>query len=73
MSGKDKLSAIEKIKVNSDGLRGTIKESLADEITGAIREDDQAVIKFHGMRMQGKREALPGPGRSCLRRGRISS
>ena len=56
MSDKNKLSAIEKIKVNSDGLRGTIKESLADEITGAIREDDQAVIKFHGMYQQDDRD-----------------
>lgn len=56
MSDKNKLSAIEKIKVNSDGLRGTIKESLADEITGAIREDDQALIKFHGMYQQDDRD-----------------
>jgi sulfite reductase (NADPH) hemoprotein beta-component len=50
------LSAIEKIKTASDGLRGSIKESLKDEITGAIREDDQAVIKFHGMYMQDDRD-----------------
>ena len=53
---ENNLSAIEKIKVNSDGLRGTIKESLTDEITGAIREDDQAVIKFHGMYQQDDRD-----------------
>lgn len=51
-----KLSAIEKIKVESDALRGSIKESLQDEITGAIREDDQAVIKFHGMYQQDDRD-----------------
>lgn len=56
MSDKNKLSAIEKIKVNSDGLRGTIRESLGDEITGAIREDDQALIKFHGMYQQDDRD-----------------
>ncbi len=56
MSVKNNLSAIEKIKVASDGLRGTIKESLTDEITGAIREDDQAVIKFHGMYQQDDRD-----------------
>ncbi|MFM2325959.1 MAG: assimilatory sulfite reductase hemoprotein subunit [Bacteroidota bacterium] len=56
MSEKNNLSAIEKIKVNSDNLRGTIKESLTDEITGAIREDDQAVIKFHGMYQQDDRD-----------------
>ena len=42
-------SPIERIKKESRGLRGTIKESLKDELTGAIREDDQALIKFHGM------------------------
>ncbi len=56
MAEKNNLSAIEKIKIASDGLRGTIKESLTDEITGAIREDDQAVIKFHGMYQQDDRD-----------------
>src|SRR3954470_2392645 len=56
MADKNNLSAIEKIKVASDGLRGTIKESLTDEITGAIREGDQALIKFHGMYQQDDRD-----------------
>lgn len=56
MSEKNNLSAIEKIKVSSDGLRGSINESLHDEITGAIREDDTAVIKFHGMYQQDDRD-----------------
>lgn len=56
MSEKNKPSAIEKIKIASDGLRGSIPQSLQDEITGAIREDDQAVIKFHGMYMQDDRD-----------------
>ncbi len=56
MAAKENLSAIEKIKKASDGLRGTLTESLADEITGAIREDDQAVIKFHGMYQQDDRD-----------------
>src|SRR5258705_2681237 len=50
------LSPIEKIKKASDGLRGTIEESLQNEITGAIREDDQALIKFHGMYQQDDRD-----------------
>lgn len=50
------LSVIEKIKVESDGLRGTIVQSLHNEITGAISEDDQAVIKFHGMYQQDDRD-----------------
>src|SRR6195952_3554706 len=52
----ENLSSIEKIKTTSDGLRGTLKESLRDELTGAIREDDQAVIKFHGMYQQDDRD-----------------
>lgn len=50
------LSPVEKIKVESDGLRGTIKQSLENEITGAISDDDQAVIKFHGMYQQDDRD-----------------
>ncbi len=49
-------SPIEKIKKESVGLRGTIVQGLADEITGAISEDDQAVIKFHGMYQQDDRD-----------------
>lgn len=49
-------SPIEKIKKISEGLRGTMRESLQDEITGAIREDDTALIKFHGMYMQDDRD-----------------
>src|SRR5260221_11413572 len=50
------LSPIEKIKKESKGLRGTIVEGLRDEITGAIADDDQAVIKFHGMYQQDDRD-----------------
>jgi sulfite reductase (NADPH) hemoprotein beta-component len=50
------LSAIEKVKQASDSLRGTIKEGLADEITGAISEDDKALVKFHGMYLQDDRD-----------------
>lgn len=49
-------SAVEKIKKASKGLRGTLKESLGDEHTGAIREDDQTLVKFHGMYMQDDRD-----------------
>lgn len=55
MSEKN-LSPIEKIKKESRGLRGAIVEGLADEITGAIGEEDQAVIKFHGMYQQDDRD-----------------
>ncbi|HSF44689.1 MAG TPA: NADPH-dependent assimilatory sulfite reductase hemoprotein subunit [Chitinophagaceae bacterium] len=52
----DKLTAVERIKVASDGLRGSLAASLQDELTGAIREDDQALIKFHGMYQQDDRD-----------------
>lgn len=55
-SGERGLSPIEKIKTESDGLRGTIAESLQDELTGAIREDDQSLVKFHGMYQQDDRD-----------------
>lgn len=56
MSEKSNLSPIEKIKVASKGLRGTLKESLLDEHTGAIREPDETLIKFHGMYQQDDRD-----------------
>lgn len=49
-------SSVERIKKASHGLRGTLEESLLDEHTGAIREDDQTLIKFHGMYMQDDRD-----------------
>ncbi|HEY4875536.1 MAG TPA: NADPH-dependent assimilatory sulfite reductase hemoprotein subunit, partial [Puia sp.] len=52
----ENLSPIEKIKKESDGLRGTIAEELQNEITGSISEDDQALIKFHGMYQQDDRD-----------------
>jgi sulfite reductase (NADPH) hemoprotein beta-component len=56
MSEIKDLSPLEKVKIVSNGLRGTIAESLNDELTGAIREDDQALIKFHGMYQQDDRD-----------------
>ncbi|RYY27529.1 MAG: NADPH-dependent assimilatory sulfite reductase hemoprotein subunit [Chitinophagaceae bacterium] len=56
MSDNNNESSVEKIKKASDGLRGTIKQSLENEITGAIAEDDQAVVKFHGMYQQDDRD-----------------
>jgi sulfite reductase (NADPH) hemoprotein beta-component len=56
MSTENKLSEIEDIKVASRGLRGTLAESLTDNFTGAIRSDDTALVKFHGMYMQDDRD-----------------
>ncbi len=46
----------ERLKEASRYLRGTIAEGLADEITGAIVEDDQQLVKFHGMYLQDDRD-----------------
>src|SRR5256885_4464839 len=56
MSEKVNLSSEERIKMQSDGLRGTINESLQNEITGSISEDDQKLVKFHGMYQQDDRD-----------------
>lgn len=56
MSDTKNLSPVEKIKLKSDGLRGTLAAGLRDEITGAIAEDDQSLVKFHGMYMQDDRD-----------------
>lgn len=50
------LSVVEKIKTESKGLRGSLAQSLEDEITGAVREPDHALIKFHGIYEQDDRD-----------------
>jgi sulfite reductase (NADPH) hemoprotein beta-component len=49
-------SPVELIKRASRGLRGTLVESLHDPLTGAIRESDTQLIKFHGSYMQDDRD-----------------
>lgn len=49
-------SEVEIIKENSNYLRGTIKESLANEITGALAPDDVNLIKLHGSYQQFDRD-----------------
>ena len=56
MNKKSNLSPIEHIKTFSNGLRGTLIESVAEEITGALYEDDQSLIKFHGLYQQDDRD-----------------
>ena len=51
-----KPSSFEVVKENSNFLRGTIQESLNDPLTGAIRADDQLLIKFHGTYQQQDRD-----------------
>jgi sulfite reductase (NADPH) hemoprotein beta-component len=55
----DQVSRNERIKEASDYLRGTLAEGLREEITGAIVEDDQQLVKFHGMYLQDDRDLRP--------------
>lgn len=50
------LSKNEGIKANSRYLRGTLLEGLADQVTGALSEDDQQLLKFHGSYQQDDRD-----------------
>ncbi|GEQ06435.1 NADPH-dependent assimilatory sulfite reductase hemoprotein subunit [Staphylococcus gallinarum] len=52
----EKLDEMERIKTESNYLRGTIEEGLADRITGAIAEEDTKLLKFHGSYMQDDRD-----------------
>ncbi len=49
-------SDLERIKRESRHLRGTLRESLADPITGALRTDDVQLLKFHGGYQQDDRD-----------------
>ncbi|NDP20966.1 MAG: NADPH-dependent assimilatory sulfite reductase hemoprotein subunit [Paludibacter sp.] len=51
-----KLSEVERIKTDSNYLRGTIREGLNDQITASISEDDQQLIKLHGAYQQQDRD-----------------
>ena len=53
---QDNLSEDEHIKDKSDFLRGTIKESLKDPLTGALDPDDVKLIKYHGSYQQHNRD-----------------
>ncbi|MBK9462652.1 MAG: NADPH-dependent assimilatory sulfite reductase hemoprotein subunit [Sphingobacteriales bacterium] len=50
------LSEVEIIKEKSNYLKGTLAESLKNEITGAIYAQDTHLIKFHGSYQQTDRE-----------------
>ncbi len=49
-------SEVEHIKVESNYLRGTLVESLANPITGALSKFDNRLMKFHGSYEQDDRE-----------------
>ncbi|MEZ5105979.1 MAG: assimilatory sulfite reductase (NADPH) hemoprotein subunit [Draconibacterium sp.] len=52
----EELSEVEKIKFESNYLRGTLVESMADPITGAIAPSDTQISKFHGFYQQYDRD-----------------
>ncbi len=52
----EKLHPNERLKAGSRLLRGTIEESLADPITGALAEGDTQLTKFHGFYQQDDRD-----------------
>ncbi|BAV99178.1 assimilatory sulfite reductase (NADPH) hemoprotein subunit [Lysobacter enzymogenes] len=48
--------SVEDIKLASARLRGSLLESLANPLTGALNEDDQTLIKYHGSYQQDDRD-----------------
>ncbi|WP_020007153.1 assimilatory sulfite reductase (NADPH) hemoprotein subunit [Salinicoccus albus] len=52
----EKLDEMERIKGESNYLRGTITEGLSDAVTGAISEEDTKILKFHGSYQQDDRD-----------------
>ncbi len=51
-----KVNENEIIKARSNFLRGTLKESMADELTGALDPADAQISKFHGFYEQDNRD-----------------
>ncbi|AST07440.1 sulfite reductase subunit beta [Anoxybacillus flavithermus] len=49
-------SDVERIKQESNYLRGTLKETMEDRITAGIPEDDNRLMKFHGSYLQDDRD-----------------
>ncbi|MBU2958293.1 assimilatory sulfite reductase (NADPH) hemoprotein subunit [Paracoccus sp. 1_MG-2023] len=54
-----KLADNERLKRESDFLRGTITEDLQDRITGGFTADNFQLIRFHGMYQQDDRDIRP--------------
>lgn len=48
--------SVEDIKQQSGRLRGTLQQSLANQLTGALADDDQTLIKYHGSYQQDDRD-----------------
>lgn len=52
----DALSEVEKLKHESNFLRGTLPKSIENPITGALFPDDTQISKFHGFYQQSDRD-----------------
>lgn len=50
------LDPAETMKANSRYLRGTILESIADPVSGAMHKDDSKLIRYHGTYQQDDRD-----------------
>ncbi|MGJ7910025.1 assimilatory sulfite reductase (NADPH) hemoprotein subunit [Neobacillus sp. LXY-1] len=49
-------SDVERIKIESNYLRGTLKESLLEPLSSGISDDDNRLMKFHGSYLQDDRD-----------------
>ncbi|MCC3155688.1 NADPH-dependent assimilatory sulfite reductase hemoprotein subunit [Hymenobacter sp. 15J16-1T3B] len=56
MTDKSQLSEVEHVKDASNYLRGTLRQSVQNPITGALYPDDTHLIKFHGSYQQTDRD-----------------
>lgn len=50
------LDPAETMKLNSHYLRGTIPQSIADPVTGAMHDGDSKLIRYHGIYQQDDRD-----------------
>ena len=73
-----KVNENELIKTTSDYLRGSLRSSIADELTGALDPADAQICKFHGFYQQDdrdlrqqRREHLLEPYYSFMLRARL--
>ena len=66
MSEEKKLAHNEYLKIDSNYLRGTLAEGLADTSTGGLTEDEQQLLKFHGCYLQDDRDIRAGRRRHKL-------
>lgn len=55
----DKLADNERLKDESNYLRGTIEQDLKDDLTGGFTADNFQLIRFHGMYQQDDRDIRP--------------